>query len=217
MLSKRSKNLPTGTLAIALLFLLVILSTYLLIRPSPPPDELRGVISQQFRVIYDFDLVSGKGNSITQKDLQDKWSFIFFGYTSCPDICPATLHILSQVKQLLVDEDSQKTENVQVLFISVDPKRDNPEKINDYVGYFDKTFIAATGGETELLAFSRQLDAGYIIEPETAPDTYNVIHTSAIFLIDPLLRRVATFSQPHYAATISQQFEKIRAYFSGIS
>ncbi len=107
-------------------------------------------------------------------------------------------------------------DNVQILFVSIDPQRDTPEKISEYVRFFDKSFIAATGDNSYLKTFSGQFDAGFVIEPETAPGTYNVVHTSAVFLVDPLLRRVATFSQPHYAATIHQQFIKIRDYFSGV-
>lgn len=214
MSSTKNSPLPIGTAVLAVIFCLVMLVTYLLAKPPPPPAELQGIISPNFMPLYDFNLITGLGKPISPADLQGRWSFIFFGYTSCPDVCPATLHELSQVYQRVKDDDQQFAKQMQVIFISVDRKRDTPQKITEYVGYFDKSFIAATGDEMSLTAFSRQFGAGYIIEPETAPGLYNVTHTSAIFLVDPLIRRVATFSQPHYATTIYQQFKKIRAYFS---
>ncbi len=193
------------------------MATYFLSKPTPPPAELQGVLSQQLRSLHGFNLVTSNDKLITRENLQGQWSFIFLGYTSCPDVCPTTLHVLSQVLQLLRDDKGQDADNVQVLFVSIDPQRDTPEKIAEYAGFFDKSFIAATGEESNLAAFSRQFGAGYVIEPETAPGLYNVTHTSAIFLVDPLLRLVATFSQPHYAVTIHRQFNKIRRYFAGLS
>ena len=209
------KNFPIGTVIIGGLFLLVMLATYLLVKPSPPPAELQGVMLNKFRQMQAFDLVSSKDERFTNRNLQGKWSFVFFGYISCPDICPATLYVLDQVHSLLKEDTDIKTDNIQFAFISVDPRRDTLEKLDDYVGYFNKNLIGATGIQPEIDAFSSQFGAGYVIEPETAAGQYNVIHTAAIFLVDPAGRPVASFSQPHYSRTIYSQFKKIRAYFSG--
>lgn len=214
MSSPSTKSLPIGTFVVGVLFLLTMLATYLLVKPKPPPAELQGVISTQFRTLEKFELISQKTRPLTQANLKARWSFIFFGYTSCPDVCPTTLHVLSQVYRLLMEEDQSSTAQVQVIFVSVDPQRDSLQKTTEYTGFFDKDFLAVTGDEASLRAFSKQFNAGFIIEPETAPGIYNVAHTSAIFLVDPLGRRVATFSQPHYAATIFRQFSLIREYFS---
>ncbi len=213
----KSNRLPIGTVVLAIFFLLAMLATYLLVKRPAPPAELQGVISPQFRLLNDFDLTSSSDKAITQANLSGKWSFIFFGYTSCPDVCPTTLHVLSQVRQLVKDDRRQYTDDVQVIFVSVDPQRDTPEKLSRYVGFFDKSFTGATGSETNLAEFSRQFGAGFVIEPGTTTDSYNVAHTSAIFLVDPQLRHVATFSQPHYAQTIHKQYNKIRDYFSGVA
>jgi len=209
------KNFPIGTAIIGVLFMLVILTTYLLVKPPPPPAELQGVMLNEFRQMQAFDLVSSKNGRFTNSNLQGKWSFVFFGYTSCPDICPATLYVLDQVNSLLQEDADIKADNIQFAFISVDPGRDTLKKLDDYAGYFNKGFIAVTGMPDEIKAFSGQFGAGYIIEPETAPGLYNVIHTAAIFLVDPFGRPVASFSQPHYSRTIYSQFRKIRGYFSG--
>ena len=140
--------------------------------------------------------------------------FCIFWLYILPDICPATLYVLSSVHGLLVDELGKTPEDMQVLFISVDPARDTPEKLADYVTYFNEDFIAATADKTEIDNLARQFGAGYIFEDEIEPGIYNVSHTSAIFLVDPFGRLAATFSQPHQPSTIVSLYKKIRTYFS---
>jgi len=102
---------------------------------------------------------------------------------------------------------------LQVLFVSVDPNRDSTEKMAAYVAHFNRQFIGATAGAGQIERFARQFGAGYLFEPETASGQYLVAHSSAIFLVDPLGRIVATFSQPHYADTLALQFRRIEHYF----
>lgn len=208
-----NKKFPAGTLFLFSVFLLVMLGTYLLVKPAPPPPELIGVLRPDFRPLYPFKLTDHNKAVFDEKRLQGKWTFIFFGYTSCPDICPTTLQVLSSVQTLLKDETDDDPTNRQVVFISVDPKRDTPESLATYVSYFNSNFIGATADKTEIDSLVKQFGAGYAFEPETLPGQYLVAHTSAIFLVDPYGRLVATFSQPHYPKTITSQYEKIRAYF----
>ena len=208
-----SKKFPTGTLVLAGFFLLVILSTYLLVKPPAPPAELAGVIKSQFRPLRDFELIDSNNAVFSRQKLLNKWSFVFFGYTFCPDICPTTLHTLDQLYALIEDDQDMTTAEFQVVFVSVDPARDTIDRLREYIGYFNRGFIAATGTNKSIDDFASQFGAGFVIEPETASGSYNVIHTSAIFLVDPAGRLVASFSQPHYPATIFAQFRKIRHYF----
>lgn len=208
-----NKKFPAGTLLLFSIFLLVMLVTYLLVKPAPPPPELIGVLRPEFRALYPFELKDHNNTKFDLDRLQDKWTFVFFGYTSCPDICPTTLHVLSSVQTLLKDETNDDPANRQVVFISVDPKRDTPESLATYVSYFNSNFIGATAEKEDIDNLARQFGAGYSFEAETSPGQYLVAHTSAIFLVDPYGRLVATFSQPHYPKTITSQYEKIRAYF----
>jgi protein SCO1/2 len=139
---------------------------------------------------------------------------VFFGYLSCPDICPNTLNELNTFWALLKDETDAQPEDLQVLFVSVDPARDSTASLASYVAHFNKEFIGATAGQGAINRLTRQFGADYEIEAETAPGQYLVAHTSAIFLVDPYGRLVATFSQPHYASTLLSQYKKITAYFS---
>jgi len=213
MLLPLNNKFPVGTLVLAGIFSLVMLATYLLVKPPAPPVELLGVMKSEFRQLQDFELIDSNNTVFDKQNLLDKWNFVFFGYTSCPDICPTTLHSLDQLYALIGDDPDMKTTDVQIAFVSVDPGRDDIDKLNKYIGYFNRSFIAATGAEKNIKAFTKQFGAGYVIEPGMTNGHYNVIHTSAIFLVDPAGRLVAAFSQPHYPATIFNQFKKIRRYF----
>ena len=214
IMSKWTDKLPLGTAVIFALFLVVMLGTYLLVKPTPPPDELQGVLRPQFKVLQPFDLIDQNNVSFELGNLKHKWSFVFFGYTSCPDVCPMTLRTLDVVQTHLRSADGVSPEDVQIIFVSVDPERDTTQKLDTYVSFFDEKFIGATGSKQELDAFTGQFGAGYQLEPETSPGQYLVAHTSAVFLVDPLGRLIATFSQPHYPEVISTQYQQIREYIT---
>ena len=209
-----NKNIPTGTIFLFSLFILVMVITYVLVKPSPPPSELIGVLRPDFRALHPFELTDHNDTVFDERRFQGKWSFVFFGYTSCPDICPTTLHVLNSVYGQLEDEASGDENDTQIIFISVDPKRDTTKKLADYMSYFNKKFIGVTSDKKNIDKIVKQFGAGYGFEPETTPGEYLVAHTSAIFLVDPYGRLIATFSQPHYPATINSLYERIRTYFS---
>ncbi len=213
MLLSLNKKFPVGTVVLAGFFLLVMLATYLLIKPPAPPAELEGVMKSQFIQLRDFELIDSNNAVFDRSKLLGKWNFVFFGYTFCPDICPTTLHTLDQLYAMIEDDQEMTAADIQITFVSVDPTRDTTSRLREYIEYFNPSFNAATGVEQNIEDFADQFGAGYIIEPETTNGNYNVIHTSAIFLIIPDGRLVANFSQPHYPATIFGQFRKIRQYF----
>jgi len=209
------KITPIGSLLLFALFLLTMLATYLLIKPPAPPAELKAVLRPEYRLLAPFELIDHHQQPFTQKSLQGKWSFVFFGYLSCPDVCPNTLHELNAFWRLLKDETGADPEDLQIVFVSVDPRRDSPHKLGDYISHFNREFLAATAEKRHIDNLASQFGAGYVIEEETAPGQYLVAHTSAIFLVDPLGRSVATFSQPHYASTLLSQYRGITRYFGG--
>lgn len=206
-----NRTIPTGTIFLFGLFVLVVLVTYGLVKSPPPPPELAGVLRPEFRPLQPFRLTDHNNELLDETGLEGKWSFVFFGYASCPDICPTTLAVLNQVQGLLTARGA--AEDTQVLFVSVDPARDTPEMLGPYVKHFNEHFIGATADKEEIDKLVRQFGAGYMFEPETAPGQYLVAHSSVIFLTDPLGRLVASFSQPHYPETITGLYERIRSYF----
>lgn len=173
-------------------------------------EELQGVLRPEARELLDFSLTDQNGQPFNLNRFSDGWSFVFFGYTYCPDICPTTLTTLVSVYKQL-EQQGESIENLNTFFISVDPQRDTPEVLRGYMSYFNEAFVGVTGEKELLDAFARQFGAGYVVEPEQAPGVYLVSHTSSIFLVDPQKRLRAHFSPPHDATTIAEQFRKIKS------
>ena len=217
--SPRNSRLPLGTIFLFSIFVLAGVIVFSLWNPRPAmpphPRELAGVLPPEPRQLAPFALVDQTGAPFTEQRFAGKWTFLFFGYTYCPDVCPATLSILTAVRDQLVRQGGEVL-NTQFLFVSVDPERDTPEKLAEYMAFFDREFVAATGSRADIDDFSRQVGAGYMIQEESSPGQYLVNHSSAIFLVDPKGRVAAAFSQPHNAGTIVTLFRKIQAYYSSI-
>lgn len=156
------------------------------------------------------------GGRFEMHSLQGKWSLLFFGYTNCPDICPATLNTLALAKQAYLKQSAgQKPDKTsepfpQVVFISVDPQRDNTEVLGEYVHYFDKDFIGVTGDEKLLRAITVQTYANFMSQPTEGSHGYLVSHSINLALINPDVELVAILSPPHSVKGILdalQQFQ----------
>src|SRR3989475_713889 len=124
--------------------------------------------------------------------LKGKWSFLFFGYTHCPDICPMTLATLARAHESIA-KTTAGAKDVQFVFISVDPSRDTAGKLAEYVTYFDASFLGVTGSSAQLGNLAGQLGAAYEVAITPGTDDYPVYHTTAVFLVDPLARYHAVF------------------------
>jgi len=128
--------------------------------------------------------LQGAGNrTVTERDLKGKTVLLFFGYASCPDICPTTLAQLSEVLQKLGDD----ARDVRVVFVSVDPHRDTPDILQAYVDAFNDKAIGLTGNEEQVAELARKYRVAYQIEkpsPGDSPDTYNVTHSRGVFFFD---------------------------------
>ncbi len=182
-------------------------------KPLPPsPAELNAVLLPEYRQVTPFQLTDGDGQTFDLANLEGKWSFIFFGYTHCPDICPTTLAMLR-----LVAKNLQQTpayyQNSQFLFVSVDPKRDKPANLKQFVAYFHPDFKTATGEKSEIDNLAKQLGAVYMFDGDLNSDDYIVNHSATVVLIDPQGRWVARFNPPHKASEIAEQFRQVRNYF----
>ena len=176
------------------------------------PPELQGILRPEPKPLQAFELNDQYQQPFNLKHLQGKWSFVFFGYTHCPDICPTTLSTLTQVIKKL-QADQQILLDTQVVFVSVDPQRDTPEALESYMKYFSEAFKGITGTQHGIDSLTRQFGAGYIQEPETAPGEYLVSHASSIFLVNPQGQLLAILPPPHDPDTIVEQFQQIRSLF----
>lgn len=213
MTKEKNNRIPIIVILVILVVTVVVVVNNMIMRPGTP-QELMGVIRSVPKVLDPFELHDQHGVSVSGDIFRGKWSFVFFGYTSCPDICPTTLHVLKDVTGKLALDDSERASSTQVIFISVDPDRDTTPRLAEYMEFFDKGFVGVTGDRVNIDNITRQFGAGYAIEKANpdAPDQYLVGHTSAIFLVSPEARLVASFSQPHSSETITRQYTKIRSY-----
>ena len=157
------------------------------------------------RPLAEFILVDDEKGVFDLGSLTSRWSFIFFGFMYCPDICPTTLYDLSLVKKEMLAKGINERE-IQFVFISVDPARDKAAQIQRYVKYFDPDFVGATGSVGQLTNLTRQLGAPFRAEPETADNVYEVTHSSAVYLVDPLGQYTGIISPPFVAADVAAQF-----------
>jgi protein SCO1/2 len=205
---------PYGTLLLFLFWLLLLAVVFYWMLPGKTnPPELQGVLRPAPKPLHEFNLTDQHRQAFNLDRLQGKWSFVFFGYTHCPDICPTTLTTLAGVTRKL-QADPQAPHNTQVVFVTVDPQRDTPELIARYLNYFNKDFLGVSGSQRDLDSLTRQFGAGYMLQPKTGTGDYLVNHTSSIFLVDPRARIVASFSPPHDPGTIAEQFRQISSFFS---
>ena len=156
------------------------------------------------RPLAEFILVDDEKGVFDLKSLEAKWSFIFFGFMYCPDICPTTLYDLSQVKREMIAQGVIE-QDIQFVFISVDPARDKAAQIQRYVQYFDPSFLGATGSIGQLTNLTRQLGAPFRREPETGENVYEVTHSSAVYIVDPLAQYTGIISPPFVAEDVASQ------------
>lgn len=115
-------------------------------------------------------------------DYKGKVVLMFFGYTSCPDICPTTLFTLGSVLNKLAEEEAEK---VKILFISVDPERDTPEIIDKYTQYYHADILGISGSKQEIDAVVKQYASAYRKIKSDSAIGYLVDHSSAIYLVNP--------------------------------
>jgi len=162
-------------------------------------------------VLDDFALSNHRGEAFTLSALTGKWSFVFFGYTFCPDICPLTLASLRQFYNLL--EDTGMADDVQVVMISLDPKRDTTEVLKNYVTYFNSDFIGATGDYADIYGVSRQMNVAFTYTP-IDDENYLVTHNGEIMLVDPSGRDVGFFKAPHDPAAMQANFARVKKYLA---
>lgn len=142
----------------------------------------RGVLYDPLRPAPDFALHAADERLVRLSDLRGRAVLLFFGYTTCPDICPTTLAILRRVQNNLGD----LAPRVQVVYVTVDPERDTPARLREYLSAFHPSFLGLSGSLEELEPVWQAYGVTRIIEP--APESaagYFVTHSTRLYLIDP--------------------------------
>jgi len=145
------------------------------------------------RALPEFALTQANGKPLTLADWRGHWNIVYFGYASCPDVCPTTLQAFKSVwgdlgKRGIADK-------VRIDFVSVDPERDTPEILGKYVAFFSPDFIAATGSDEQLTAITRALGLVYS-RTKNAEGAVEVDHSGSAVIVDPSGRLVGIFRPP---------------------
>ncbi len=168
---------------------------------------IAGFVYPEPKPISPFKLAEHDGSSFDLEALRGKWSFVYFGYTHCPDVCPTTLAELGRVQKSL--EEAGLDAGNQYFFVSVDAQRDTPQRLAQYVAFFNGKFVGATGTDEALTKFTQEAGVVYSFPQGRKGRNYAVDHSSAIALFDPDARLHAVFTSPHKAEEIVEGFRKI--------
>ena len=153
-----------------------------------------------------FRLVDQNGKTVTDADLKGKWSLVYFGYTHCPDACPTALNDI----EIALDQLGPKREAVRSVFITVDPERDTPEVLKDYVTSFDAAILALSGSPEEIARAAKAYRVYYAKHPEPGGD-YSMDHSSVIYVMDPEGRFTASFTHQSTPEEIAERLKKLLA------
>ncbi len=215
-----NKRLIVNGLGLAVLMLLALgLGVYSAHRQAEQQITARpipGMLWPNPKTIHPFTVIDHSNQAFGREQIISKWSFMFFGYTNCPDICPVTLALMSQVYKKLANMN--QLDQVQTLFVSVDPERDSSEKLAQYVSYFNPDFIGLGGSQQQIDALTSQLGVPYYRhKTDTDTEHYLVDHSGSLFISDPAGRLVAILSTPHDADEIANRFVAIKKFIEAQS
>ena len=184
-----------GVLVVAVAAL-VIRAISVMPEPLPDPGEHARMMPVP-RALSEFSLTDHRGDAFGLDRLQGDWSLLFFGYTSCPDICPFVLGELARVKRTFDARTDVEGAMPNVVFVSVDPGRDSQARLAEYMQFFDPSFTGVTGSNVEIQKLATGVGA-YFEEPEeTDSESYLVNHASRLFLVDEKGRFLALLDDPH--------------------
>ncbi|MEO5565224.1 MAG: SCO family protein [Luteimonas sp.] len=163
---------------------------------APAPSLQAVKLFEQPRELPAFSLQQSDGTQLVPGELKGHWTLVFLGFTHCPDVCPTTLAQLAQAQQQW--SAMPEATRPRVLFVSVDPERDSPDRIGEYAHAFHKDTLAATANVPALEAFARSLSLVFMKVPAPAgmpADQYSVDHSAALAVLDPQARMAGVIQQ----------------------
>ncbi|HUG98481.1 MAG TPA: SCO family protein [Gammaproteobacteria bacterium] len=178
---------------------LVAAAAIVLNRPGSGTLDLEhGIALDEPRPLPEFELLDQRARPFTRAELDGRWTLLFAGFTHCPDICPTTLATLAELEARL----QEAGRDLRVVFLSLDPDRDDPATLAEYVGHFSPRFVGATGETAEIDRLVAALGLAYIVVPY-GEDSYTVDHSAALVLIDPRARTAGYFKPPLRAEALA--------------
>ena len=165
-----------------------------------------GLVFENPRPISTFQLVDFNQDTFSVDQLKGRWSFIYFGYTACGQICTQSLTELKRL--ILALSSNNNARQIQVVFVTVDPGHDTATRLNTYLREFDSTFVGVTGDIDALAFFAAELAAPFTLDSNTGQS--NVLnHSNSIMLINPSAAFQAVLTPPHDAQRLQADFGAI--------
>lgn len=204
-----------AALAVSLVLVLCAAWAVRSLWPAPTsPSRYVEVVHGVYRLaqpdaLVGFELVKHDETPFGNAALKDRWSFLIFGYTFCPDFCPTTLVVFNELHRLLAQQPGG-VRDVQFVMVTVDPQRDTPKQLKAYVPQFNPEFIGVTGNAPVITRLADSLGAVFEKHSGSNGAGYLMDHSSTAYLIDPQGRLRAVFAPPHVAVDMAAGFQKIR-------
>lgn len=150
-------------------------------------------------------LVTGDGKPAPTGLLKGQWTWLYFGFANCPDVCPMAMEFATKEYEQLQHKD-----RVRVVFVSVDPARDRSPKLTEFVRFYHPAFVGVTGERAQIDALAKAVGATYVIEqPETPGGNYNVSHTNLVFVLDPAGKWVASYVPGATPGAMAKDFDRL--------
>lgn len=200
-------NKSTVLISILLGGILLIIAAFFVLRQTNPPVIETGTLLAQPKTLPEFELVNHQGETITRRDLTGQWSLLFTGFTSCPDICPSTIYVLNALDEKL----RANQDEFSMIFLSVDPERDTPGVMAQYIELFSPSLTGITGKLSGIEQFCNEIGMSFIHIPGTA-GRYTVEHSGALVLIDPQARISGYFRPPFDTGRMARDLQAIAGH-----
>lgn len=185
---------PRNLLVALVLALALVAGVFVALRSDTPVEPVSALVLPNPDPLPAFSLLDQYGNTIDRSVFTGQWDLVFFGFTHCPDICPTTLQLLATARAALAEQGQEPLP--RIVLVSVDPERDTPEIMGQYVDYFGDGNLGITGSLENISVLTSGLGI-YFQKQATDGDNYLVDHSAAVLVIDPDGRFSALFSGPH--------------------
>ena len=211
---KKSIKINIGVILVFIITVLTLFINNITTPRSLSKQELlvNGLfLFQEPKEISDFSFMSSNNKTFTKKNLEDKWTVMYFGFSKCPNECPVAMHELSKLKKLLAEKD-YKLDDKQWVLITIDPERDSPEIIDEYAKGFDSDFIGLSGSRPMLLSLATQLAVNNKMPPMDSKDNKHDHlndHVNNIILLNPQGQFVGFFRPPFDISRLSLTYQSV--------
>jgi cytochrome oxidase Cu insertion factor (SCO1/SenC/PrrC family) len=153
-----------------------------------------------------FQMTDQNGKTVTEKDLLGKHALMFFGYTYCPDVCPTELQVITAALQQM----GSKADGIRPVFVSIDPARDTPKALKDYLSNFDPRFVGLTGTDAQIAQMAKAYRVYYAkLDNKQDPQSYLMDHSSIVYLMGPDGRFLKHFPYTTDASALAKDIESV--------